>query len=441
MRPSLRTTTREAGFPPASRIFTARDRIAPARVAARIDLNQSLKTSLGMSFGGRRVQMHEVLVALQVALCVVLLHASFLAVRGLQRASTASLGWNPAAITILATDLGLARYDRDQADAHHRRLLASARAMPGVESATVANSMPLHIDQSGTTTYPLPSRDPDSGESAASYRAAPGFFTTLQIPMLAGRDFNDLDTRSSAAVAVINRALAERLFGDANAVGRQLREGRGGTPVQIVGVVEDGKYTALGEARRSALFRPIAQRYSTSSMLIVRSASAGQVRPEDLRRLLRDIDPNLPVRMAATGDDITILPLLPYRVAVAALGLLGLICSGLLLSGLHAMLAYVVSKRQREIGIRVALGAGRSNVILTVLARVFVVLAVGVAMGSLLAAGTGPMVSSMVLGVSPSEPLILLAIAAGLAAIALASCFGPVRKSLMVDPATALRQE
>jgi len=313
--------------------------------------------------------------------------------------------------------------------------------MPGVESATVANSMPLHIDQSGTTTYPLPSRDPDSGESAASYRAAPGFFTTLQIPMLAGRDFNDLDTRSSAAVAVINRALAERLFGDANAVGRQLREGRGGTPVEIVGVVEDGKYTALGEARRSALFRPIAQRYSTSSLLIVRSASAGQVRPEDLRRLLRDIDPNLPVRMAATGDDITILPLLPYRVAVAALGLLGLICSGLLLSGLHAMLAYVVSKRQREIGIRVALGAGRSNVILTVLARVFVVLAVGVAMGSLLAAGTGPMVSSMVLGVSPSEPLILLAIAAGLAAIALASCFGPVRKSLMVDPATALRQE
>ena len=415
--------------------------IAPARVAARLDLNQSLKASLGMSFGRRRVQMREVLVALQVALCVVLLQASFLAVRGLQRAATTSLGWNPVAVATVATDLGLARYDRDQADAYHRRLLAAARALPGVTSATVANSMPLHIDQSGTTTYPLPSRDPDAGEGAANYQVAPGFFATLQIPLLAGRDFNDFDDRSSAPVAVINRALAERLFGGANAVGRQLREGRAGTPLQVVAVVEDGKYTALGEARRSAMFRPLAQRHSTSSMLIVRSASTGGVGPADLRRLLRDIDPNLPVRTMATGDDITSFPLLPYRVAVAALGLLGLICSGLLLSGLHAMLAYVVSKRQREIGIRVALGADRSRVIVTVLARVFAVLAVGVALGSVLAAGTGPLVSSMVLGVSPSEPLLVLAIAAGLAAIAVAACIGPVRKSLLVDPVTALREE
>ena len=269
----------------------------------------------------------------------------------------------------------------------------------------------------------------------------PGFFATLHIPLRYGRDFNDFDTASSTLVVMINRALAERLFSGVNAVGRQLREGRGGEPVQIIGVVEDGKYEALGETRRSAIFRPLTQRNATSSMLIVRNTSAGGVGPEDLRRLIRNIDVNLPIRSAATGDEITALPLLPYRVAVAALGLLGLICSGLLLSGLHAMLAYVVSRRQREIGIRLALGANRSRVVSTVLARVFLVLAVGVTLGAVLASGTGPLVSSMVLGVSPREPFLLTMIVVGLGLIALASCIGPVRKSLHVDPVTALRED
>jgi len=415
--------------------------VAPARVAARLDLNQSLKASLGVSFGRHRIQLRELLVALQVALCVVLLQASFLAVRGLQRASTASLGWNPAGIATVSTELGLARYNRDQVDAYHQRVLSAARQLPGVESATIANSLPLHIDQSSTTAYPLPARDPDTGEGAATYQVTPGFFATLHIPLRDGRDFNDFDAASSVPVVMINRALADRLFGGVTAVGRQLREWRGGQPVQIIGVVEDGKYEALGETRRSAIFRPLAQRTSTSSMLIVRNTARGSVGPEDLRQMVRNIDVNLPIRSVATGEEITALPLLPYRVAVAALGVLGLICSGLLLSGLHAMLAYVVARRQREIGIRVALGANRSRIVLTVLARAFVVLAVGVALGSLLASATGPLVSSMVLGVSPREPFVLTTIAVSLGLIALTSCIGPVRRSLRVDPVTALRED
>ncbi len=413
--------------------------IAPARVAARLDLSQSLKAPFGMSFGRHRIQTREVLVALQVALCVVLLQASFLAVRGLQRASTASLGWNADGIATVATELGLARYTREQMDTYRRRVLDAARQLPGVESATTANSMPLHIDQSSTTTYPLPARNPDTGEGAAIYQVGPGFFVTLRIPLRNGRDFTDFDTASSQAVVVINRALAERLFGDDDPLGRQLREGRGGKPVEIIGVVEDGKYETLGEARRSALFRPLAQRPATSSILIVRTTPEAAVRPDDLRRLIHDIDSDLPIRSAATGEEITALPLLPYRVAVAAVGLLGLICSGLLLSGLHALLAYVVVRRQREIGIRLALGADRSRVVWTVLSRVVVVLAAGIGLGSLLAAGTGPLVSSMVLGVSPQEPFLLLAIAVGLGSIALVSCIGPVRRALQVDPVTALR--
>ncbi|MGH9220650.1 MAG: FtsX-like permease family protein, partial [Vicinamibacterales bacterium] len=177
------------------------------------------------------------------------------------------------------------------------------------------------------------------------------------------------------------------------------------------------------------------------SVLIVRAASPGSIRSEDLRRVIHAIDPGLPLRSTATGEEITALPLLPYRAAVFALGLLGLIGSGLLLSGLHAMLAYAVVKRQREIGIRVALGANRSHVVRAILARVFVILGIGMTLGALLAAGTGPLVSSLVLGVSPREPALVVAIAVMLAAIALASCVGPVRRSLRVDPLVALREE
>jgi len=415
--------------------------IAPARFATRLDLNQSLRPAAGFAFGGRRIQMREGLVVLQVALCVVLLQAAFLSIRGLQRASTAALGWQPSGIAIAATELGLARYTREQVDAYHRRVAADARRLPGVESVATANSLPLHIDQSGTTVYPLPAPEPGAGSSATSYRISPGFFATLQIPLRDGRDFNDFDTSASPPVAVINQALAERLFGQANAIGQQLREGRAGPPVQIVGIVDDGKYTALAESRRGAIFRPQSQVFSTSSLIIVRSSPPGSVRPEDLRRVIYSIDPSLPIRSIATGEQITALPLLPYRVAVAALGLLGLICSGLLLSGLHAMVAYSLARRQREIGIRVTLGANRKSVVRAMLGSVSLVIGIGAAIGVTLAMGTGPLVSSMVLGVSPGEPLLLAAIVLGLGLITLASCLGPVRRSLRIDPMTALRDD
>jgi predicted permease len=414
--------------------------VAPARFASRLDLNRSLKSSAGFAFGGRRLQGRELLVCLQVAFCVVLLHASFLAVRGLQRAATASIGWNPDGLVMAATELGLARYHAEQADGYLARVVEEARALPGVVSATTSNSMPLHIDQSSTTLFTFPASEPERGLSATFYNVSPAYFATLQIPLRDGRDFNEFDTRSSPQVAIVNRAIADRLFAG-NAIGKQLRNGRGGAPIQIVGVVEDGKYMALSEARRAAIFRPLSQQYATSSMLIVRAASAGAVRAADLRQVIHRIDSSLPIRSSATGEQITALPLFPYRAAVAALGLLGLIASGLLLSGLHAMLAYAVAKRQREIGIRMALGADRGSVVRTVLSRVFVILSIGLALGAVLMAGTGPMVSSLVLGVSPAEPVLMIAIVGLLAMIALISCAGPVRRSLRVDPLTALREE
>jgi predicted permease len=414
--------------------------IAPARFASRLDLNRSLKSSAGVVIAGRRIQGREVLVCLQVAFCIVLLHASFLAVRGLQRAATASIGWNPDGIVMAATELGLAGYDAAARDVFLRRVVEDARALPGVTAVTTSNSVPLHIDQSGTTLFAVSDAEPERGVSSSMYQVAPEYFSTLQIPLRDGRDFTAFDTPKAPQVAILNRTAAERLFGG-DAVGKQLREGRGGVPVQVVGVVEDGKYNTLGEAPRAAIFRPLTQRHANSSMVIVRTSRPGVVRPDDLKQILRRIDASLPIRTAITGAQITAFPLFPYRLAVVALGFLGLIASGLLLSGLHAMLAYAVARRQREIGIRVALGAGRMSVMRAMLSRVAAILAAGIGLGAVLAASSGPLVSSMVMGVSPIEPLLVGAIVATLVLIATVSCAGPIRRSLRVDPLTALREE
>ncbi len=415
--------------------------VAPARFASRLDLNRSLKSVAAVDIGGRKFQGREVLVCMQVALCVVLLHASFLATRGLQRAATASLGWDPDGIVMAATELGLARYTAAQADAYIPRVTEEARSLPGVASATASNSMPLHIDQSNTTLFTVDETAPERGLSVSFFNVAPNYFATLQVPVREGRDFTRFDTREAPPVVIVNRAAAERLFGNSTAIGKQVRSGRGGTPMQIVGVVEDGKYRALAEERRGAIFRPVTQTGFTSSMLIVRASTPGLVRPADLRQIIHRVDPTLPIRSEATGEQITAFPLFPYRAAVAALGLLGLIASGLLLSGLHAMLAYAVVKRRREIGIRMALGADRGGVMRAMLRRMFAIVAIGIAVGALLAAGSGPLVSSMVLGVSPGEPALLAAIAGALAVITLLSSAGPLRRSVRVDPLTALRED
>ena len=163
--------------------------LAPARFAARLDLNQSLKGHADLAIHTKRFQGRDVLVAAQVALCVVLLHASFLAMRGLQRASTASLGWNPDNLVMAATDLGLARYSHERLDPYMDRVLDETRQLPGIESVSLSNSMPLYIDQSNTTIFPLPATEPDNARNATFYSVSPGYFANLQIPLHEGRDF------------------------------------------------------------------------------------------------------------------------------------------------------------------------------------------------------------------------------------------------------------
>jgi ABC-type antimicrobial peptide transport system permease subunit len=292
-----------------------------------------------------------------------------------------------------------------------------------------------------TTVFPEPAQGIEAGESASSYSGSPDYFQTLQIPLRFGRDFNDLDTTSSPPVAIINRALAEKLFARSNAVGERVRLGRAAQPVEIVGIVEDGKYQSLGEPRGSAIFRPTTQSLNPATMIVARVEPSSGLSPRDLRQLMLRLDPALPIRTPATGDDIAALPLFPYRTAVVALSVLGLIASGLLLTGLHALMAYAAARRQREIGLRLALGADWPTVARLILGRAALILAAGIVAGGLMTLGTGPLLSSLLVGAAPRDALSLLGIVLALSLIVFAACFGPVRRTLRITPLAALREE
>jgi predicted permease len=415
--------------------------IAPARLAARMDVNSVIRRPAeGIAIAGRRWAVRDLLACLQVILCVVMLHTCLLAVRGLQRASTMSLGWNPSGVALAGLDVGLGGYDEERGRAFQRRVLEEIRRMPGITAAATANSIPLSIDQSTSGVYPESPTPGEEPQPSSRYQVSPGFFSTLEIPLRHGREFTDFDTRTSPRVAVINRALAERLFGTPDAVGRRLRLGRSSPPAEVVGVVEDGKYVALSEARRPAVFVPQTQWFNTTIVAVVRSARPEAQVAGEMRAVLAGLDPTIPLRAVGPGADVVALPLFPYQAAAAALVVLGLIATGLMLTGLHALMSYLVVRRQRDIAIRIALGVSRGGVLRAVLSHVCVLLVVGCGAGLLLAMATGSALSSLALGVSPREPLILAVLIAAVTAIAVLSCWGPVRRSLRLDPLTVLRE-
>jgi hypothetical protein len=351
-----------------------------------------------------------------------------------------ALGWNPSGVALAGLDVGLGGYDEESGRAFQRRLLEAIRRMPGITAAATANSLPLSIDQSTSSVSPESPIPGEEAQPASRYQVSPGLFSTLEIPLRSGREFTDFDTRTSPRVVVINRALAERLFGTPDAVGRRLRAGPGSPPAEVVGVVEDGKYVALAEARRSAVFVPQTQWFNTTMVAVVRSARPEAHVAGELRAVLARLDPAIPLRAVGPASDVVALPLVPYQAATAALAVLGLIATGLMLTGVHALMSYLVARRQRDIAIRIALGAPRRGVLRAVLSHVCVLLVVGCGAGLLLAMATGSALSSFALGVSPREPLILSVLIAAVAAIAVLSCWGPVRRSLRLDPLTVLRE-
>jgi len=395
------------------------------------------------TWGRSRLAFRDVLVVIQVALCFVLVSASLLSLRGLQQALKMNLGFAPQQVSVVAFELGLAGYSEDRGRDFQRRALEVVQRLPGVQSAAYSNSLPLSIDQSNTGVFPADKTDPQPSDRIpiVYYQVSPDFFATLGTKLLRGREFTWRDDRNAPQVAVVNIAFAKRVLHTENAVGQRFRGGRSWPFTEVIGVVEDGKYQTLTESQQPVAFWSILQSYNSTTNLEVRSSLPPTQMLGEIRQAIARLDPQLPLYGAGPLEEMLGVAFLPTRAAALALSFFGVLAIVLAATGIHGLAAYAVSRRTREIGLRMALGAQPLQVLRLVLGKTTLLLAFGSVVGLTLALAAGQVIASVVYGAHSRDPLVLLSVWGSIALIALSAAWSHARRATRVDPLVALRHE
>jgi hypothetical protein len=297
------------------------------------------------------------------------------------------------------------------------------------------------MDHSNTTVFPENAAEPrrlDQGWSAAYYNVSPGYFHAMETRLLGGREF---EWNEKQPVAIVNESFARRMFGTTNAVGRYFRY-FGGPLIEVIAVAEDGKYFTFSEAPRPVVFRSIATRgWEPDTTMIVRSHRPEGEMAAEMARAIRGLDPAMPLYAVGSMRDAMGLSYLPAEIALAALGTFGILAVMLAVTGIYGMASYSVSRRIREIGVRMAIGARPMQVLQTILGRLGIVVASGCIAGLALGLASGQILDAVVYQASPRDPLTLAMVCAVMAAVALASSWGPLRRAIKLDPVRVLREE
>ena len=416
----------------------------PLKQIFKTDPNDVIKSGGIQSPAGRRWAFRDLLLAAQIALCFVTVTAAFVSLRGLQKSFSMDLGFNPQNAIRTEFDLGKAGYSRDAAtDQLQRQLLERISQFPGVEAAGYSHTTPLDLSGSRVSIFPQESTDFRPSQKAFDsyyYRVSPGYLAAAGTALIAGRDVSFADTKETPKVAIVNQEFARRLFRSEQAVGRYFKTGAG-LPIQIVGVMADGKQDSLSEDPAPALFFPISQNGDAKTVLIVRTHRDTSEIVAAIRGAIRDLDPAVPVHASGPWNGQLALILLPSQVAAVALGLFG--AFGLLLSiaGTFGLASYTVGKRLRELSIRVALGAGAREILSVALGRMLVVLGIGSLAGIALGVAASRLLSVIVYQASAQDPFVLAAVGLTTVVTGLIAVAGPVRRVLHVDPANLLREQ
>ncbi|HKO13034.1 MAG TPA: ABC transporter permease [Acidobacteriaceae bacterium] len=389
-----------------------------------------------------RISAREFLVAAQIAICAVLVTSSIVAVRGLARSLHDDFGFNPTHSILVETDLTMAGYTGDSTATMQKNMLDAIAALPGVQAVGLTDVLLLNDtnDVNVFTDKTVDLREKNSASSVYLYHVSPQYLQAEGTALLAGRAFTSHDNREAPHVAIVNAEFARRIFGsETSAIGSYFKLA-GGARIQVVGVAQNGKYSTLTEAPHAAVFLPILQWPSNSSWLVVRSNGHAQPLAAAVRNALHRLDPGLPVSTESRYDEMAAVLFGP-RMATVALGVLGAMGALLSISGIFGMAAYSVSKRLRELGIRVALGAQRKEVLQAALGRAFQLLGFGSAAGLLIGVLASRVLAAVVYLATPRDPLVLLGVVVAMALVGLVASWIPAQRALSIDPAILLREE
>jgi predicted permease len=417
--------------------------LAPAVQAARHASVPTLHLeSRSFTSAGRLLSLRSGLILLQVALSLPLLVSAALLLRTLQNLRAVDTGFGKDNVLFATLNPSLNGYSPEKSRNFYNELLLKTRALPGVETASLATDSPLSggWDMNGIVVEGYTPREDEKMSVDATY-ISPDYFKTLDIPLIAGRDFSEQDTLVSPKVTIINEKMAHYFFGSANPIGKRI--GLEKIPdVTIIGVVKDAKYINLREPMRRHFYTPIMQEPRLFDLALhVKTGSDTQVVANQLRAQIKELDPHLPlynVKSLVTEIDESLVQERLVTWLSTAFGVLATLLAAL---GLYGVLTFSVARRTREIGIRVALGAQRRDVFKLIITQGMILVGIGVALGLAASYALSRLITTLLFGVSPTHPMTFVTVSAVLILVALLACYLPARRATKVDPLVALRYE
>jgi predicted permease len=416
--------------------------MAPAVQVARIDLNAALKEGgRSGSSGGRSQSVRSLLVVSEVAMALVALIGAGLFARSFQFARRIDPGFDPRGVLVSHVDLASAGYKVPERIKFCTRLRENLESQPGIAAVSYADYIPLGFSDGSWEDLEIEGYTPGTAENMKIYRTAvaPGYFDVMRIPLLDGRDFRDLDDQTAQPVMIVNQRFVKRFFGSANPIGRKVRGW--GKWFTIVGLVKDTKYHAPNEDQRALFYVPFRQVYREEMAIAFYARTTGDPNTAvgEMQREVQQMDPNVSVFDATPLASYITASLFAQKIAASLLGMLGALALGLAAVGLYCVMAYSITQRTQEIGIRVALGARPRDVLLLIVRQAMGIVLAGILAGTLVALTLTRAAAGLLVRVSATDPLIFGGAAIFLAVVGLIAASFPAIRAAHIDPNITLR--
>ncbi|HZP01925.1 MAG TPA: ABC transporter permease [Terriglobia bacterium] len=418
--------------------------IVPAARSSRFVPAAALKEEASGG-GQRRSRFRSLLVVAQLAVSLVLLLGAGLCLKSLLNAWSIDKGFETRNRFLASFDLENVGYSRAQGEEFHRRLIERVEALPGVLAVGLADELPLGATKSDVEVF-AEGQDTATKEQAITVSnriVGPRYFQVMGTPLLRGREFGPQDRADSPKVVVINEVMARQFWPGRDPLGQRLTVIEGGkrTSLEVVGVAKTGKYLSLGESPVPFMYRCLAQEYRPAATMVVRAVTDPRLLMTAVRREFQQLEPNLALNQLCTLDEYVKLSLFLARITSVLLGASGLLAVLLALAGVYSITAFDVAQRTREIGIRMALGARRMDVMGLVMRRGLLLTSAGLVIGLAGAFALTRFLSYLLYGLSPTDPVTFVVVAVLLAAVSMLAGYIPARRATRVDPMLALRYE